>query len=142
MKTILAAVVWIGFACVITASPPMPQEDQQTRDQAQLPSEFIGEPDTIQRMRIGDAYWVPAHRLVIDKYAKCWINKDQKLDEISPHMIQVHRFHDKGQTNRVLYGVRIDRKKLQGWMWKLGDHEGRYYESTGHLAVSSLDVSE
>ena len=57
-------------------------------------------------------------------------------------MIQVNRFHDKGQSNRVLYGVRIERAKLQGWMWKLGDREGKYYESTGHLGVFRLDVSD
>ncbi len=142
MKTILATVMWIGFACVTIAAPPGPQQHQPRTAQVQLPSEFMDQPATIQQMRIGDAYWVPAHGLVIDKDAGCWINKNQKLAEDSPHMIQVHRFHDKGQTNRVLYGVRIERAKLQGWLWKLGDHEGAYYESTGHLAVSSLDVSE
>ena len=142
MKTILAAVMWIGFACVTTASPPMPQRHQPGRDQAQLPSEFMGEPATIQQMRIGDAYWVPAHALVIDKDAKCWINKNQELDDKSLDMIQVHRFYDKGSTDRVLYGVRIKRTKLHGWMWRLGDHEAKYYESTGHLAVFNLEVSE
>jgi hypothetical protein len=142
MKTLIAVVVWIGLACGTLASPPVPQRHQQTRDHAQLPSEFMGEPGTIQQMRIGDAYWVPAHGLVIDKSAKCWINKNQKLDETTLHMIEVHRFHDKGRSNRVLYGVRIARSKLQGWMWKLGNHEGKYYETNGHLAVFSLDVSD
>ena len=142
MKAILTAVVWIGLACVTTASPPMPQQHQQTRDHAQVPSEFMGEPSTLQQMRIGDAYWVPAHGLVIDKSAKCWINKHQKLDDGSLHKIQVHRFHDKGQANRVLYGVRIERTKLQGWMWKLGGHEGKYNESSSYLPVSSLNVSD
>lgn len=142
MKTILAAVMWLGLSCVTTASPPIPQQHQQTRDHVQLPSEFMGEPGTVQQMRIGDSYWVPAHGLVIDKDARCWIDRHQGLDEKGLHMIQVHRFHDKGQTNRVLYGVSIERAKLQGWIWKLGEHEGKYYESTGHLTVSSLDVSD
>ena len=64
------------------------------------------------------------------------------VGKLKANSIQAHRFQDEGHTNRVLYGVRIERAKLQGWMWKLGDHEGKYYESTGHLAVFSLDVSD
>jgi len=91
----------------------------------QMSAEFLGEPNTIGQMRIGDRYWVPAHTLSVDMYAKCWLDPECKLDEKSDHLIQVNRFKEttitRGTTRETVigYAVSIDKKKLQGWRWKL-----------------------
>jgi hypothetical protein len=92
----------------------------------QMSAEFIGEPKTVGQMRIGDSFWVPAHALMVDKHAKCWLDPKCKLNEDSDHKIRVTRYKStqsprQGGKTVIGYKVSIDRKKLQGWRWKMMD---------------------
>lgn len=103
-----------------------PLSDADYNNLPQMSSDLLGEPKTIGQMRIEDKYWVPAHALSVDMHAKCWLDPNCKLDEKSDHVIQVRRYK-KITTTRygspkgaiIGYAVNIDKKKLQGWRWKL-----------------------
>lgn len=82
---------------------------------ATMPEEFLGEPQTIDQMRIGDSYWVPADCLVVDEDAKCWLDPQQRLDEKSIHRIKVERKKIGGD---VVYIIYVYKDWLMGWRWK------------------------
>lgn len=90
---------------------------QAPPDIAKMPSEFLGEPKTIEQMRIDDSYWVPAHCLYVDAQARCWLDPNQLLDEKSDHLIKVER--RKSDKVGVYFRAVIYKHKLLGWRWKL-----------------------
>ncbi len=120
-----------------------------------MPAAMRGEPKTIGQMRIGDVYSVPAHALIVDISAKCWLDPECKLDEKSDHMITVKRFKEvkfignpylikRPKKTIIGYSVHISKIKLQGWRWKKTPVErgGGFNGQTYHIPVLGLTIGD
>ena len=80
MKIILSTGLLFAVLYLAVPVPSRLAADEKPQP-AQMSADFLGEPKTIGDMRIGDKFWVPAHCLEVDSYAKCWLDPSQKLDE-------------------------------------------------------------
>lgn len=88
--------------------------------QVQMPSEFLGEPKTVEQIPLGGEYWVPADCLVVDHLAKGWLIGGYYLNKKSDHLIRVTRVRHQplGNDSHIIFRVIISKKQLNGWRWK------------------------